>query len=119
MTTTVPQSLPLDVALQQAVAHHKAGRLQSPLPAILRQPSGTCGSPSDRVKVICGFVAIARQVPTSTGMPQVEKLQLSNFLWIICPRQQRGQDVHACIVLLFVDNEPPPLGFSSDFGFFA
>jgi predicted O-linked N-acetylglucosamine transferase (SPINDLY family) len=28
MTATVPKTLPLDVALQQAVAHHQAGRLQ-------------------------------------------------------------------------------------------
>ena len=27
MTTPVPQSLPLEVALRQAVAHHQAGRL--------------------------------------------------------------------------------------------
>jgi hypothetical protein len=28
MASTAPQTLPLDVALQQAVTHHQAGRLQ-------------------------------------------------------------------------------------------
>jgi hypothetical protein len=37
------------------------------------------------VEAVCKYVVLTRQAPTSTGMLQEKKLQLSNFLWIMGP----------------------------------
>ena len=64
-----------------------------------------------------GIVVLTRQVPTSTGMLQLKKLQLSNFLWIIGSLGDAGRRLKLATFWFLWIMDFPLFGFPFKFGF--